>query len=401
MIRFPFLHAGLAALIATTAPAPAEDAKAITFGMSTALTGPCADLGMHMKLGVEVALAEINRDGGINGHLVRLIAMDDGYEPSRAAPNMHTLIESDRVLAVVGNVGTPTAVVSMPIAVESKTLFFGACTGAGLLRATPPERYVINYRASYGEETGAMVDALIEQGKLKPDEIGFFTQRDAYGDAGFSGGLAALRRHGLGAEATVTHGRYERNTLSVEDGLADLMGAAHPPKAVIMVGTYAPCAKFLQLARELAFNPIFLNVSFVGSSSLLKAAGAASEGVIVTQVVPPPESDTPATRQFLAALKAFDPAAAPDFGSCEGYLSTRVLLRAMQSTKGELTRETLIDSLEGLGTFDIGLGTTLKLSPSEHQASHAVWPTIIRQGRVESFDWTQLPGVSKVATGTP
>ena len=90
---------------------------------------------------------------------------------------MRQLSEQEHVLAVIGNVGTPTAIAAIPIANEQKTLFFAPFTGAGVLRQTPPDRYVINYRASYAEETAAMIDALIDQAGLALNDIAFFTQR--------------------------------------------------------------------------------------------------------------------------------------------------------------------------------------------------------------------------------
>ncbi len=60
----------------------------------------------------------------MKGRQLRLIELDDGYEPTRTAPNMRRLIEKEQVLAVIGNVGTPTAIAAIPIANEQKTLFF-------------------------------------------------------------------------------------------------------------------------------------------------------------------------------------------------------------------------------------------------------------------------------------
>lgn len=136
----------------------------IVVGMSTALNGPASALGQGMKLGVEAYFKKVNEAGGVNDHKIRLVALDDGYEPSHTAPNMHKLIDNENVIAVIGNVGTPTAVVSVPIANEKKTLLFGAFTGADVLRKSPPDRYVINYRASYAEETAAMIDGLLKNG---------------------------------------------------------------------------------------------------------------------------------------------------------------------------------------------------------------------------------------------
>jgi ABC-type branched-subunit amino acid transport system substrate-binding protein len=384
------LPVAVAAGLLGTRLAPAEPPEPIVLGMSTALSGPAAELGENMRAGVLAALEEANAAGGVGGHPLGLVALDDQYEPAQTVPNMHRLIDEERVAAVVGNVGTPTAVAAIPIANAGKTPFYGAFTGAGVLRKTPPDRYVVNYRASYAEETAAMVDALAGQLGLRPQEIAFFTQRDAYGDAGFVGGVTALKHHGLESEHDVAHGRYERNTLAVEDGLAEVMQADPPARAVIMVGAYAPCARFIELAHEVGVDALFLNVSFVGAAPLAAALGEKGDGVIVTQVVPHPDTDLPLVREYRAALIAWKPRADPTFGSLEGYVAARILIRALRSIQGPVTREAVIDALEGLGSFEIGLGVPLRLGPDEHQASHTVWPTILRGGRIQPLDWAAL-----------
>lgn len=363
----------------------------LVFGMSAALSGPAQDLGLNMELGVRAAFEEQNRAGGIQGRLLKLIALDDGYEPDRAVPNMQELISVRNVLALIGNVGTPTAVASIPISNREGVPFFGAFTGAGVLRKTPPERYVINYRASYAEETAAMVDALIDTVGIRPDEIAFFTQRDAYGDAGFAGGLSALKRHGVGDAGLVAHGRYERNTLAVENGLADLLYNRIRPRAIIMVGAYAPCAEFIKLARASGLDALFLNVSFTGAEPLRIALGETGEGVVITQVVPHYDSDLPIVRAYRSATDAVNPKVPPSFGALEGYVAGRILCYALMQAGGPIDRESIVVALESLGTFDIGLGVPLKLGPEEHQACHRVWPTIIRNNRIVPLGWSDLP----------
>lgn len=366
-----------------------ERTNEILIGMSTALTGPAADLGIEVRDGVKAAFAEANSHGGIHGRKLRLRVLDDGYEPSRTAPNMRKLIETDRVCAVIGNVGTPTAIASVPIVNSTRTPFFGAYTGAAFLRRSPPDRYVINYRASYAEETAAMVEALVKIAGIKPEEIAFFTQRDGYGDAGFSGGIDALQTHGVSDTSTVAHGRYERNTDLVEKGLAEILFHRVTPKAVVMVGAYQPCAKFIRLAREAQFSPLFLNVSFVGSRSLAKTLGPDGDGVIVTQVVPHPNTRSLLGKDFRAALRYITDDRSPSHGSFEGYISARILIHAIESIPGRPERESVIEALEGLGPFQIG-SLHLCLSAEEHQASHFVWPTVLSKGRVVPFNWQQL-----------
>jgi len=362
----------------------------LTFGMSTALSGPAANLGIAMRDGVLAAFKRQNHAGGIAGRSLELMALDDGYEPTRTVPNVRRLLE-EQVLAIVGNVGTPTAIAAIPLTTQAKTAFFGAFTGAGILRKTPPDRYVINYRASYAQETAAMVDGLIHFAGLKPDEIGFFTQRDGYGDAGFRGGVQALIRHGLTNESSIPHGRYERNTSVVEGGLAEILSTDKIPKAIILVGTYEPCARFIRVAKDVGFEPKFLNVSFVGATSLAKNLGSYGEGVIVTQIVPHFRSDLPIVRDYAADMKRLNPKWVPDFGSLEGYIAGRILCRALVEGQSETpSAEWVVQCLEKLGKFDIGVGVELELSKKVHQASSNVWPTIITEGKVKPLDWKAL-----------
>jgi hypothetical protein len=97
----------------------------------------------------------------------------------------------------------------------------------------------------------------------------------------------------------------------------------------------------------------------------------------------------------LGMSTVFDWSASAGFGDLEGYIAARILTLALEKIQGSPTREAVIDALEGLGKFDIGLGETLYLSRTEHQASHRVWPTILRGGRFEPFQWSDITALSK------
>ena len=62
-----------------------------------------------------------NAAGGVNGQTLRLIALDDGYEPQKAGANVRKLIDEDKVFAILGDPGTPTAAVAVPIAHQNIT----------------------------------------------------------------------------------------------------------------------------------------------------------------------------------------------------------------------------------------------------------------------------------------
>jgi branched-chain amino acid transport system substrate-binding protein len=266
----------------------------IRFGISAPFTGTAKELGQNMKRGIETAFNVANANGGIYGRQLRLIAADDGYEPARAAVTMKQLYERDQVFGLIGNVGTPTAVVALPYALDRKMLFFGAFTGAGLLRNDPPDRYVFNYRASYAEETAAVVNYLVKVRRLLPEQIAVFAQQDAYGDSGFAGVEKAIRSLRGGNESPILRLNYQRNTVDVEAAVAQLQQnnaqlqqkKRLPIKAVIMVPAYRAAAKFIEKTRDLYPDMIYTSVSFVGSTALadeLMVLGKKyATGVIVT-----------------------------------------------------------------------------------------------------------------------
>ncbi len=386
----PFLNLALLkiALLAGMLVSPLAQAD-LTFGLVAPASGGAAPLGLGMQKGIETYFAEVNAAGGVNGEKLALIARDDQYKPLQAASNTRQLVHDDKVLAAIGNVGTPTATVTIPLYNEFETLLYGAFTGAGVLRKTPPDRYVINYRASYVQETATMVNGLLEAG-IKPEEIAFFTQNDSFGDAGYNGAMQALNAHGIDNTSSLAHGRFTRGTRNIHQGLASILEEPVTPRAIIIVGTYGPAADFIREARNDLPDALFLNVSFVGSQALLDELGDLSEGVIITQVVPPLDADLPAVDDYRQALNTYAGGSEPDFISLEGYLAAKLFVEGVKAAGAEPNREAIVNGLLGLGSIDIGLAEPLSLGPNDHQASDAVWPTIIKNGRFELVEWASL-----------
>jgi ABC-type branched-subunit amino acid transport system substrate-binding protein len=363
----------------------------VRFGISAPFSGAAKELGQNMKLGIDAAFHVANAKGGVHGRQLRLVAADDGYEPSRTVETMKRLYEQDRVFGVVGNVGTPTAVVALPYALEHGMLFYGAFTGANLLRRDPPDRYVFNYRASYAEETDAVVRYLVKVRRLKPEQIAVFAQQDSYGDAGFAGVAKAMRSLPGGDESTILRLNYKRNTVDVDDAVAQLKKSRIPIKAVIMVPAYRAAARFIEKTRDLYPGMIYTSVSFVGSTALaneLMLLGPKyAAGVIVTQVVPAVEGHSSVVLDYKSALTKYFPGESPDYVSLEGYLAGSVLVEGLRRNGPQLDTERLVDTLENLRDLDLGLGTPVTFGRTEHQALHKVWGTELNAtGHYQSID---------------
>jgi branched-chain amino acid transport system substrate-binding protein len=377
--RWGILVASL--MLALAAPARAQVTEGeVTIGMSAPFSGVAKELGVQMRTGIEVALAAQNAAGGVHGRKLKLIPFDDGYEPARTLGAMKELVEKRKVFAILGNVGTPTAAVAVPYANEKQIVFFGAFTGAPLLRNDLPDRWVFNYRASYAEETAAMVRYLVDTRRIDPAKIAVFAQQDGYGDAGFDGVARTMRR--LRRDPTkVLRVGYKRNTADVDDAVATIRRRAKEVQAVIMVATYKPAARFIEKLRDANVPLIFSNVSFVGSNELAEELSQLgpkyAEGVIVTQVVPIPTSQASSMLRFREELKKYAPGEKPGFISVEGWLATRLFIEGLQRAGKQLTADALVDGLEQIKGLDLGIGVPLSFGPSEHQASHRVWGTVM------------------------
>ena len=344
----------------------------VLFGQSAAFSGPAAELGRGMRLGIEAAFKEANDSGGVHGRMLELLSRDDRYEPEDAIENTRRLIEGDGVFALVGGVGTPTSRSAVPVARDAGVPYVAPFTGAGFLRDEP---HVINLRASYAQETEEMVERLTRD--LGVSRIAVVIQNDSFGRAGLAGIRAAFEKRGMEA---VSIGVYPRNTTAVKTALVDIK--VGQPEAVIMVGAYQPVASLIAWARHIGLDPVFMTLSFVGSNALAEELGPTGAGVYVTQVVPFPTAESPRiAAAYRRALRAYSAGAEPGFVSFEGYLAGRLVVEALERCGPEIDRDRFVQALRDAGYIDLD-GFRLAFGEQDNQGSDAVFLTVIdEQGR--------------------
>ncbi len=365
--------AALAAVLypaAANSQAPGVTSDKILLGQSAPLSGPAAQLGIQMRTGLQLYFDRVNREGGVAGRKIELITVDDGYEADRAAAATKKLIEDDKVFALIGYVGTPTSMASLPIFTAARVPFFAPFTGAEALR-TPLNRNIFHIRASYFDETERIVDFLVASGIKK---ISVFYQNDAYGKAGLTGVERAMAKRKIAIAAT---GTVERNTVDVAAAVKTI--SAVSPDAVIMISAYKSCAQFIRQAKAVGMGAQFINVSFVGSKALADELGKDGVGVVISQVVPFPNvAKTHIVREYQEQMKK---AGSSDFNfsSLEGFVAAKVFVEALRRAGKDLSRERLISSLESMSNYDTG-GFVVGFSPSKHTGSEFVDLTMIGPG---------------------
>ncbi len=355
----------------------AASGERILIGISNVQAGPAQFLGVELSRGAMAWFRHVNDNGGVYGRMIHVVQYNDGYEPVRCIENTQRLLDKDKVFALFGYVGTPTSKAVSPMVRQAQVPFFFPFTGAGFLRDVKVAPTVFNLRASYDMETEAMVDHLVSQGKTR---VGVFYQDDSYGRAGLAGVVKAMEKRGLKPAA---RGAYKRNTTAVNRGLVVMKRAN--PQAVIIIGTYKPAAEFIKRARKLRMGSMdFLNISFVGGEALARELGPEGDGVIVSQVMPPPlDASLPAVAEYQQLLRRYYPGVAPSFISLEGFLDAKALVEALNRVGPELTRERLLRVTNDLRNYDPGIHETVNFAPFDHQGLDKVFLTVIRGGEFQ------------------
>ena len=349
----------------------------ILIGSSLALGGHAGYLGTQMLQGAMSYIQYLNENGGIFDRKIKIVALDDQYDPTLCLYNTQRLILEHQVFALFCYVGTPTTVRIIPLINEARIPLVGMFTGANRLRR-PVNRYLINIRASYYKETQAAVDLIVNKRNL--DKVAVFYQYDEYGFDGLRGTEIALKKYGL---IPVAKGSYIRGTLDVETGLEKII--ASNAQAVVMIGTYDSCAKFINLAKDRNFSALFQNVSFVGSKELARRLGPNGEGVLVTQVVPPPNFDhgavpLPGVKEYMSLLNTYYPDSKPSFVGLEGYLNAKILAEGLGRAGKDITREKFIQAIESIDQYDLGIKNPLSFGKDDYQGLDNVYYTMIKNG---------------------
>ncbi|MCP5162910.1 MAG: ABC transporter substrate-binding protein [Hahellaceae bacterium] len=384
------------------AASPGVYSDRIVVGGVMDLEGHSRGLGLGMQEGVRAAFKDVK----VQGRRLEFITANDSYTPDLTVKQTQRMID-EGAFVMLGNVGTPTAKVALPILAQNKVPAVGFFTGAGLLR--PGEGDVVNFRASYIQETAAVISQGIQAG-LEPQEICAYVQNDAYGMAGVEGIRQALRlqsrsrnlvktldqvlevygenpaRNGLGPV-----GVYERNTLTSRAGYESLkhwesqQGARC--KLVVTVGTYNAIARFAAYSRSKGEDWLISAVSFTGADVLgetLEQFGV-KDRVIVTQVVPDLHANIPLINQARKDLgDRFS------YVSLEGYIVGKMFVAMLEKIPGEITRDAFMQVVKN-SKFDVG-GIVLDFQ-GDNQGSDLVTVTYYKDKKYQAIgpdQWREI-----------
>jgi branched-chain amino acid transport system substrate-binding protein len=347
------------------APARAAD---IVIGQSAHLSGPLSGTLKAVLRGQALALEEFNRRGGVGGRRVKLVTLDDAYDPKRCVENVNALIEREKAVALFGLASTANVGAVLPILAERKVPLVGVYTGAPALRAKQ-HPYFFTAMASYLDEVVQMVRNLATVGRTR--------LAVAYHDSPFGQLMLPVveevcREQGSSLVAKAALDIPGQQSAAVAQALTQ-----GGPQAVLFIAFGPALVPFVKAVRAQMGVPMYA-LSIANSKSLIDALGDEARGLAFTQTVPyAMRATSTLTRDYAAAMeRARLPA---DFDHFFGYLNLRVLLELLKRAGKGVTSQSLVAAIEGLGKVDLG-GYTVTFGPQSHHGSSYVDLLIVGPG---------------------
>lgn len=358
----------------------------IKIGMSADFSASISYLGNNMKKGIKSYFHNINESSSVK---YKLIAYDDKYNPVLASQNVEQLIYKDKVVALLGNTGTPTTTVTLPIINKNKIPLIGPYSGGKFLRDSKTNKYSFNYRVGYYNEVSQIVVHLLNQG-LKPDELAVFSQNDTYGDSGYLGVLEAFRSKNLEMKEII-HERYTKETTNIEFGLSKLLDYNKNFKAFIIVGVNKATTKFIEYAKEDFPNAKFFLISAMNISTISNNLKKYEDDIYSTQVVPLLDENLDIVNEYKNDFKKLYPNENFNLISFEGYIIAKLFHEVIKELKfEEIDKQSIEKKLLTIDNIDIGLGFKSSFNNKKHQYSNRVWLTKMKNGELQNVSWEEI-----------
>ncbi|MCB1958191.1 MAG: ABC transporter substrate-binding protein [Rhodocyclaceae bacterium] len=324
-----------------------------------------ASLGTALRYGARLAIEEANRNGGVNGHTIDFVTLDDQYKPEETVRLLKDALNTVDPIAIVNILGTGTtaAVIKDGVLDSAGIALIGPYTGADSLR-TPLNRQVFHVRASYGEEVDRIAEHFANIGAKR---VGLLRESGPFGEAIGVAFDAAAKKHGL---EVVAIGVTPEGSDDVAAGVAKV--AAAEPNGVLLGTAGRPTSRLVKATHEAGMLAARIMLSVNDLDQIREFAGnAAARGVGKVAVMPDPQSCTLDLCRELKRLHEShgDPKQPLTPNTVEGYISARAFLSALAHVSGEPTRAKLRAALESAGRMDFG-GFALSFGPERHNGSN-------------------------------
>ena len=338
--------------------------NAVIVGQSAVFSGPVADTGNHYRSGIELYFDKVNKAGGVNGRKLQLVALDDAYDPKRTAENTRTLIEQNKVFALIGYTATANLIAAMPIAEAAKVPMFAPLVGTTSFRQKH-NHYLFHVRASYQNELSRIVQQLAVIGS---DKVAVVYQDSAFGKSNLDTLLPLLQAQKLTVATTLP---MAISATSATDIATQITQANAGAVIMIMAGKMSEVLIRDLKAAGIGSTIYTISVGVVDAKGAAARLNGALRGVVTASIVPSPKLERYAiVKEYRQAVAASD-AKIDNYTVLEGFIAAKVFTEGLRRAGRVPTREGFITAIEGLGKYDLG-EFRVEYGPGNHNGSSFV-----------------------------
>ncbi len=363
MLQFKtFRYVLLIALLAVAvSPVAAQDdgtvtvpaGEPITLVVATDLTGPIAEFGLDIAQAVEVAVAQVNDEGGILGHEIVLITEDDRCSGDEATTVANRVVSNPDVVAVIGHICSGATTAASDVYEDARIVMMSpSATAAGV---TERGLDVVN-RVAFRDDVQGVVDAHYMYKVLGLRRIAVLHDNDTYGL-----GLAEVVRDTfteLGGEIVAFEG------INVDD--QDFRSVLTPlvteqPEAIYFGGYVQQAVLLVPQMQDVGLSDvIFFSDDGVYGEAFIEGAGDAGEGVYAS-FAETPETDPERLEAFDEQYEEMFGVNPSDLGPFHyhAYDSAMIVIQAIEAVAEEqddgslvIDREALIEAVRGTTDYD-------------------------------------------------
>lgn len=276
----------------TTADVGDETTDPIRFGVALPQTGDNAQYGEYFTQGFDLALKQLNAEGGINGRTVELQYEDTQADPAQAPAVAQKFVDDPTILASIGDFGTPASAAASPIYQAGGLVQFAFSASASTV--TDPGDFVFATWVSQEFEAPRLADFAATKGKK---QAVFFHDTDWGAN---THGFYADHSKEIGLD-TVYETAYSPDATDFRPLL--LTAKASNPEVIVLISYAADAALITSQARELGIDVPIVGISSTYNQQFIELAGPAAEGFETLSYFTPENSD-PTVQQFLTDFKA-------------------------------------------------------------------------------------------------
>ena len=347
----------------------------VVIGSIQDLSGPIALFGKQTRNGFQMRVDEQNEAGGVHGRKLRAVIEDSGYDPKKGVLATQKMLQKDKIFAMIGTIGTPIMLTSMPLVLDKGVLHLFPLTGAREAYE-PLHKLKFSFAATYFDQMRSAVPYLVKKNGYK--RVGIIHQDDEFGAEVMRGAEQGLKDMGMQFAEKTT---YKRGATDFSSQVAKLKSAGCD---LVVLGTIIrETIGTVGEARKTGFNPDFLGSSALYTHLIHALGGPAMNGIYGMSTVahPYPDDASKNVREWAASYKkrfGEDPAVF----SVYGYGMVDYFIRALEKAGPNPTQVKVADALESIKTTrDMFGAPEYSMSKTNHLATDKTRMSQIQNGR--------------------